>query len=527
MQSLLNKTGSLDANKVRSPKYASIVELVNKHIDLPISISEKVYLIKQGLTSIPTCYCGKETTWSVGRRGYGKYCSIKCASNDPTTLHVRKTKPSEESRQKRKNTNLERYGVESPFHSKDIQKKIRSKNMEKYGVDNPLKRPEVVQRVKETNLKKYGATTAIQSPKYLKKTAELKVKRLFEDLLSGKRTDGQSTPLFKLGDWSGVDTKYLWKCNVCQTNFSDSIEDGSFPRCPKCNPVTFPRFSLEEKEVADFIASMVEVKLNDHSVISPRELDIVVESHKIAIEYNGAYWHSEKAGKGKTYHLDKTLECERAGYRLVHIFDWEWKKNRGAVENYLKTLFGKKEVVYARECDVRPVSKNAEKDFLTFYHLQGYVPSKNCYGLYYNNHLIGLMSFTVPRFNHSHSHELLRLCFNPKYQITGGSAKLFSRFKEEQNPKSIISYSDRRFFTGQVYTSLGMKEMGSSSPSYWYTKNFVDVLSRYQCQKKQLHSLLKKFDESLSETENMQMNGYTRIWDCGTSVFSSIVSCND
>ena len=36
----------------------------------------------------------------------------------------------------------------------------------------------------------------------------------------------------------------------------------------------------------------------------------------------GNYWHSTKY-RNKTYHLNKTIECEKIGYRLIHIFEHE------------------------------------------------------------------------------------------------------------------------------------------------------------------------------------------------------------
>ncbi len=37
--------------------------------------------------------------------------------------------------------------------------------------------------------------------------------------------------------------------------------------------------------------------------------------------------------------------------------------------------------------------------------------------------------------------------------------------------------------------------------------------------KHKLPKLLEKFDNELTEWENMQINGFDRIWDCGNNVF--------
>lgn len=55
-----------------------------------------------------------------------------------------------------------------------------------------------------------------------------------------------------------------------------------------------------------------------------QELDVYVPGRKLAFEYDGLYWHSEEAGRGRGYHLAKTEACEKAGIRLVHVLESEW-----------------------------------------------------------------------------------------------------------------------------------------------------------------------------------------------------------
>ena len=59
------------------------------------------------------------------------------------------------------------------------------------------------------------------------------------------------------------------------------------------------------------------------SVISPYELDIYIPDLKLAIEYNGCYFHSIEMGTPKDYHLNKSLACRNLGIRLIHIYDFE------------------------------------------------------------------------------------------------------------------------------------------------------------------------------------------------------------
>lgn len=50
------------------------------------------------------------------------------------------------------------------FRQKKTKDKIKETLLEKYGVDNPLKCPEIKEKVEQTNLKKYGYKVALNNP---------------------------------------------------------------------------------------------------------------------------------------------------------------------------------------------------------------------------------------------------------------------------------------------------------------------------------------------------------------------------
>lgn len=97
--------------------------------------------------------------------------------------------------------------------------------------------------------------------------------------------------------------------------------------------------------------------------------------------------------------------------------------------------------------------------------------------------------------------------------------KLFSHFKKHINPTSIISYADRSFNTGGLYDILGVSCIHFSAPAYHYTKDYKLIESRVKYQKHKLQNILPIFNSLASEWDNMQANGYDRIWDCGNSVW--------
>lgn len=58
--------------------------------------------------------------------------------------------------EKRKNTNLKKYGCINPFSNQMIQEKIHKTNIAKYGVPIPTQNSEIFAKTVATNLKKYG-----------------------------------------------------------------------------------------------------------------------------------------------------------------------------------------------------------------------------------------------------------------------------------------------------------------------------------------------------------------------------------
>lgn len=81
---------------------------------------------------------------------------------------------------------------------------------------------------------------------------------------------------------------------------------------------------------------------NSREIISPFELDLYYSEKKIAIEYNGSYWHNESC-KPADYHYSKFITCYNSDITLVSIFDRDWVYNKDKVIMYLRSLFNDEE----------------------------------------------------------------------------------------------------------------------------------------------------------------------------------------
>lgn len=313
------------------------------------------------------------------------------------------------------------------------------------------------------------------------------------------------------------------KCRKCEAPFTNSLKDFKNNGTYACASCTANNISEKEKQIATLLKELnFYVIENDRMTLNGKELDILIPNHNLAIEFNGVYYHSSKF-KPRSYHLEKTMQCYKNGIQLLHIFDSEWNNQTKRdiwTSMILSRLNHLSHKIYARKCSVEQISSATAKAFLETNHLQGYVPSKISYGLFYQNDLVCVMSLSVPRFNKKYDFEIIRLATKKYMTVVGGASKLFKYFIR-QYPSSVISYADRRYSTGNVYNQLGFNFIRFSPPSYYYTKQ-NRLYHRMNFQKHKLPLMLDSFDGNISEANNMKNNNYYQIWDCGSCVYEYI-----
>lgn len=292
--------------------------------------------------------------------------------------------------------------------------------------------------------------------------------------------------------------------------------------CPECAKDI--SVSKDEIEIRNFILSINDdVMFNKRTILTNnRELDIYIPKYNVAIEYDGLYWHNEINKPDKNYHLIKTNECNKKGIKLVHIFEDEWMFHKDIVKSRLLNICGKSnEKIYARKCILKEVDYNVARDFLNSNHLQGNCISKYRYGLYYNDELVSLMTFGKMRKNLNGKkgegvYELLRFCNKLNTTVVGGASKLLKHFIKTVNPKSIISYADKRWSNGNLYEKLGFIHIHDSKPNYFYIVNNKRE-NRFSYRKDIL--VKEGYDKTKTEHEIMLEMKIYRIYDCGCMVF--------
>lgn len=292
----------------------------------------------------------------------------------------------------------------------------------------------------------------------------------------------------------------------------------------------FSSVSSYEIDIYEYLRTLTdeEIITSDRTVLDGKELDIYIPSKRLAIEFNGTYWHSTLYKEPK-YHQQKSMQCIEKGIRLIHIFEYEWvdDKQRLKIKSLLKNTISDTDVqkISARKCEIDTDLQQSEADeFLNNYHLQNSAPCQLRYGLRYNNELVGVMTFGKPRFNNEYEWELIRLAWKDGYRVVGGAYKLYNKFLEDCNPNSVISYCNIGKFTGNIYNMLNFNttENSLTSPNYvWVEPSDNEVLTRYQTQKqKLLDSGLGMYGDT--EREIMENIGYMQIFDAGNMRYSWI-----
>lgn len=459
------------------------------------------YIIRYGRTELPKCVvCGKTIkVKTMLDHPNATMCSLVCA---------RSHEGASKTKERVEKTFMERYGVSVPSQLDWVKEKVRRTTREHYGVDF------FAQSEEGKRACRFGQKKTEEQLKRLRKRAYDK---------AVERTDRNGFELMvKEDDWRGCPNRsYDVRCKRCGRVFRQPFSFSYEMRCPFCDALPHT-VSSGEKEVRDFLMSLGErVVFNDRSVLKPLELDVYLPERKLAVEFDGLYWHSDRNGCSATNHLFKTEECLKRGISLVHVFEDEWREKRDIVKSRLTHLVGGEcERIFARKCEVREVEAGVAKRFVDRCHLQGSCIGESVrLGLFYGERLVSVMTFGRARYRKDCDWEILRYCVEVGVNVVGGAGKLFSRFlRGYYSGGGIVSYSDRRWGEGVLYERLGFVSVGVSQPAVWYVKG-VRRYSRFRFQKRFLKDVLEKFDETQTELENMRNNGYACLYDCGNRVF--------
>ena len=411
------------------------------------------------------------------------------------------------------------------LHRDEIIGRMVEKNKLAYQNKTEEERKQIYKKVKETCLKRYGVDSFMKTTKGREQASKTMSK--FKKEWDKKYTDEVLIPKYRQicenDDLELLEFRNRYDCTVkckkCGNVFEVKTlgylkENMITNRCKICHPyeqLCGP--TKQEIELAEFLdENNIKYYKNCRSQITPQEIDFYLPDYNIGIEMDGLYWHCEDQ-KPKNYHLEKTEKCLEKGIRLIHIFEDEWNNKKDICKSRIMNILGiNQDIINVDKCKIKLVTKNEYKDFINDNDLEEYIAFNVCYGLYYNDELVSLMSFRKQRKT-KNKFELLRFCNKLNTSVVGGASKLLNHFIKEHKPEQIISYADRRWNNGNLYEKIGFTFDHISKPNYYY---FVDGdrRNRFEFRKS---VLVERYGcpDDMSEHKFCLSQHWYRIYDCG------------
>lgn len=495
--------------------------------------------------------CGKPT------QNHNKTCSAKCKSvlqaqinSDPervkqTTEKIKRTKqerygdPNYNNIEKTRRTNLQKYGCEIYMHSKEGTEKVKSTMLKRYGVEHALQSPDLLKKMEKTvekngisyrfhtpernavMISKYGTTVPYKNEDIKRKGIQKLIERYgvsSPTKLDWVQEKSKKSCLQKYGvEYSFQSDNNKRKSELtCQKKYGMSMADLIHKRVKKS------KINLEFAEFLEIPECDMEFSL-DGKFFDLKKDNILIEIDP-TVSHNSDKNIFTKGGKtlDKNYHLNKSKIATNNGYRCIHVFDRDNPEKIKMLIQYKNVSIG------ARKCDVAFIDKETADEFLDTYHLQGSCSNDFArVGLIYDDSLIGVMTFGVPRYNNQCQVELLRLCF-ADINVVGGAKKMFDFFLNNYHPDSIVSYCDLSKFRGNVYSTLGFTLQHRSQPSaHRYNmrtkQHITDNLLRQQGFD---HLFNTNYGKGTSNEQLMLEHGFLRVYDCGqaTYIWSNITN---
>jgi len=276
-----------------------------------------------------------------------------------------------------------------------------------------------------------------------------------------------------------------------------------------------------ERRIREFLESNnIRFEQNNRSIIAPKEIDFYLPDFKLGIELCGLYWHSTRINIDKLHIKKKQELCKKVDVRLITIFEDELLSKFEIVINRLKQLVGiNKSYGYARNCKIKEINSKQGIDFLNAHHIQGSGKNNIYLGAYLNNELVSVMTFSNrnPAKGHKSNITELNRFVNP-FNIVGIASKLFSYYVKTYNPDKILSYSDNRWNTGNLYNILGFTTIRHTQYNYWYVVK-QQRKHRYAFTKQRLLTIFPEEDPTQTEQQIAENHNLYRIYDCGSTVY--------
>lgn len=293
--------------------------------------------------------------------------------------------------------------------------------------------------------------------------------------------------------------------------------DKGHKACPHCSSM----ISAAEKKISEIVKEAMNplgltVLTSHRKLIPPYEVDIYVPEKKIAIEYNGLYWHSDanRKGKDRNYHYNKWKKCKDQGVQLITVWEDDWRDHEDIVTSMLLTKLGVSDAqkVNARDCVIVESSYTDSSAFLDAHHIQGSARGSFYLSLLHDGVMVAT-SVWVKRGS-----DLVLERYATSVSVRGGMGKLLKAGcieGRQRGAQRVVTFADHGVSDGGLYERLGFVADKVLKPDYAYVVD-GDRKHKFNYRLKRFkNDPVLRYVDGLSESQLAELNEIPRVWDCG------------
>lgn len=407
-----------------------------------------------------------------------------------------------------------------------IKNKRKQTCLEEYGYEYATQNEDVKAKTKQTCIELYGVQCALNTSKaYKNMTASIREKA-WEQL---KLREMDIQPMFTKDQFieeNNESKEWRWKCKKCGHEFMHAWK-GINSHCPECFKHNFMGMQNEILSFIKIICKDDVIKANDRKIFNNElEIDILDTTKMIGVEINGLIWHNvDKAiyGQnriGKMYHSSKTDLCMSKGIRLIHLFEDEWLEHKKLCMSKLKKILcpEKMRKIDAHRCSIcKEISCSTKEKLLTKYTFYGCDGSSIAYALKHKGKIVAMMTLSKTKKDTIHEWQILNYIEMNSVIVENGFNVLLKAFCNDFKTHSISYYLSRDWNLPEDIIE-NMSFSCINAPKMFWTKK-QQRFKNSHFDKKDLKSFLDVVDDNKSFIQNMNDNGYYRIYDSGTMMF--------
>lgn len=469
--------------------------------------------------------CGKPMVWNTTSKP--KPCSKECTI------------------EQRRRTCQKRYGVDHPMQSNDVQRKFEDSMVRKYSVSHALQNDAIKSKVMKTNLERYGKCWASASGAIRKKIDHTNLERygskcpLSDDNVLRKAIDTNmrnhgvrylaELPEHRKRMREGMMSKHGVEFPAQNPNIMLKIlssrstmrnivrsDDKLIDAVSQASPMN-KRISAIATEVADILSANGVDDVHMSMMVNDSLFTLVIPSMKTAFDVNTTesrdfidQQHLSMDGSMRS-HVTKTNFANAAGYRCIHVFDWDDRTK-------VAQLIIRRNRVWARDCEVYMLNPETARQFVHDYDLYGdFSDVLVSFGLVHDGTLVQVMTFGDGKGGYSS--ELLHLISKAGTQVVGGASKLFKFATDNFGIRSVISECDLAKFDGKVFERIGMNALETSAPRCVWSKERRCVMDSDLSRQSVRRKLRLKAKGKVDAQCELLDGGWLPVYDCGKRVY--------